>query len=152
MPDVVSPAVRSRMMAGIRSKDTKPELTIRRGLHRLGYRYRLHVKDLPGRPDIVLRKHKAVIFVNGCFWHQHDCHLFKWPKSRVEFWHLKISRNKSNDALAHQALRSLGWRQLIIWECALKGRTKLNLSSIIAIASKWLDSNSMMREIKGKQL
>lgn len=97
MADTVPPDVRSRMMAGIKAKDTKPELIIRRGLHAMGFRFRLHAKGLPGKPDLVLRKYRAVIFVNGCFWHGHECVLFKWPKSRADFWREKINRNRHND-------------------------------------------------------
>lgn len=127
LADVVSPATRSRMMSGIRGKDTKPELAIRRGLHALGFRYRLHARDLPGKPDIVLPRWRAVIFVHGCFWHGHDCHLFKWPKTRTEFWRQKITTNRQNDEKAVAALHAQGWRVLIVWECALKGRTRRNL-------------------------
>ena len=94
MNDVVDSATRSRMMSGIKGKNTKPELMVRSGLHRLGYRFRLHRKDLPGKPDLVFAKHRAVIFVHGCFWHYHDCHLFKMPSTRREFWETKIGRNR----------------------------------------------------------
>src|SRR3546814_5787277 len=97
MTDIVSPAKRSQMMSGIRGKDTKPELLVRRALHAKGFRFRLHVKDLPGRPDIVLRKHQAVVLVHGCFWHGHDCRYFKPPSTRPEFWLAKIGRNRAND-------------------------------------------------------
>lgn len=90
MADVVTPEKRSKMMSGIQGKNTKPELTIRKGLHALGFRYRLHGKTLPGKPDLVFPKYKAVIFIHGCFWHAHHCHLFKWPSTRVDFWQEKI--------------------------------------------------------------
>ena len=93
MADVVDRKTRSRMMSGIRGKNTRPELLIRKGLHARGFRFRLHDKRLPGKPDLVLPKYSAVIFVHGCFWHGHDCHLFKWPQSRREFWRKKITRN-----------------------------------------------------------
>ncbi len=91
MPDVVSRAKRGEMMSGIRGKNTKPELVIRSALHRAGYRFRLHTRSLPGKPDLVLPKYRAAIFVNGCFWHGHDCHLFKWPGTRKDFWRAKIT-------------------------------------------------------------
>jgi len=138
MPDVVSKAKRSEMMAGIRGKDTKPELIIRRGLHALGYRFRLHRKDLPGRPDIVLPKHRAVIFINGCFWHGHDCHLFKWPRTREEFWREKIGTNRKRDAKARDALRTAGWRCLVIWECALTGKYRRDPDTLLAQTSTWI--------------
>ena len=121
MTDVVSPQVRSRMMSGIRGKNTRPELLIRRRLHRLGYRYRLHSSKLPGKPDLVFPRYRAVIFVNGCFWHGHDCHLFKWPSSRAEWWRAKITRTRATDAASRKALAQAGWRILDVWECALKG-------------------------------
>lgn len=139
MADVVSVAVRSRMMAGIRGKNTKPELTIRRGLHSLGFRYILHDKRLPGKPDLVLPKHRAVIFVHGCFWHGHDCHLFKWPKTRKGFWRKKIERNREIDEDAIAALAATGWRCCIVWECALKGRTRLIGGDVIRTIAGWLN-------------
>lgn len=120
MADVVSTAKRSEMMAGIRSKDTKPEMLIRRGLHERGYRFRLHRKDLPGKPDIVLPKYGAAIFVNGCFWHGHDCHLFKWPKTREAFWRVKICGNVARDRAKTQALKVDGWKVGVLWECAVR--------------------------------
>ncbi|MCL4672510.1 MAG: DNA mismatch endonuclease Vsr [Sphingomonadaceae bacterium] len=120
MADVVAPDVRSRMMAGIRRTNTKPELMVRRALHARGFRYRLHARNLPGKPDIVLPKYRAVIFVNGCFWHGHNCHLFRWPKTREAFWREKIERNIAKDEAAISKLEALGWRVATIWECALK--------------------------------
>lgn len=117
-------------MAGIRGKDTKPELQIRKFLHRAGFRFRLHVKDLPGKPDIVLPRYKMAIFIHGCFWHCHDCHMFKWPKSRGRFWRTKLIRNQENDKKQLAALRSAGWRVLVVWECALKGKERLNESNL----------------------
>ena len=137
------------MMAGIKGRDTKPELMIRRGLHALGFRYRLHVSSLPGKPDIVLRKYRAVILVNGCFWHRHECHLFKWPSTRREFWHEKLERNVEVDRRSISALRDTGWRVLVIWECALKGRTRLALDEVVRRTSNWLLSDSAWEEISG---
>ncbi len=122
MVDVVSKAKRSEMMAGIRGKDTRPEMLIRRGLHAMGYRFRVHRRDLPGNPDIVLPKYRAVIFVHGCFWHGHDCHLFKWPKTRAAFWREKIGGNVRRDSLALVSLKERGWRVHTVWECELKGK------------------------------
>lgn len=150
LADVVSPATRSRMMSGIRGKDTKPELAIRRGLHALGFRYRLHVRNLPGKPDIVLPRWRAVIFVHGCFWHGHDCHLFKWPRTRTEFWRQKITTNRQNDEKAVAALHAQGWRVLIVWECALKGRTRRNLDETISSIAIWLRSGRSSRKIRGR--
>ena len=97
MVDVVDTATRSRMMAGIRGTNTKPELLLRKGLHAQGFRFRLHSTGLPGKPDIVLPRHHAVVFAHGCFWHGHNCHLFKWPSTRPEFWQAKIERNREVD-------------------------------------------------------
>lgn len=139
MADVVDPATRSRMMSGIRGKNTKPELMIRKALHARGFRYRLHC-DLPGRPDICLPKHRAVIFVQGCFWHGHDCHLFKWPSTRPEFWREKIGRNREVDRAAADGLLATGWRVAIVWECALKGREKKTLAAVTDGLVDWLRS------------
>ncbi len=149
MPDVVTPEVRSRMMAGIRGKNTKPELTLRRGLHAAGFRFRLHDRTLPGKPDIVFPKYRAVLFAHGCFWHGHDCHLFKWPSSRPDFWRTKIYRNREVDALASIALQEAGWRQGIVWECALKGKARLSIETVIADCATWLRSDIPFFEIRG---
>lgn len=146
MTDVVDPETRSKMMSGIRGKDTLPELEIRRQLHQRGFRYRLHDKKLPGTPDIVLKKYNAIIFIHGCFWHRHNCHLFKWPKTRPEFWKQKINRNHENDIKALENLQFLGWRVCIVWECSIKGASK-NISMISESIVRWLKSNKSMLEI-----
>jgi DNA mismatch endonuclease, patch repair protein len=149
MADVVSREVRSRMMAGIRGKNTKPEMIIRRGLHAKGFRYLLHDKRLPGKPDLVFPGHRAVIFVHGCFWHGHDCHLFKWPGTRKGFWRKKIERNREIDESALAALRKSGWRCGAVWECAIKGRTRSSESKIIQKLETWLRSSTRKIELKG---
>ncbi|MBE70086.1 MAG: very short patch repair endonuclease [Thalassospira sp.] len=149
--DIVSPATRSRMMSGIRSKNTKPEQVIRSALHREGFRFRLHRKDLPGHPDLVLPRYKAIVFVHGCFWHGHDCHLFRLPSSRQEFWNEKIGKNRARDQEQHAALLEAGWRIATIWECALKGRTRLPLSEVVTACSFWLKSDKQILEIKGNE-
>jgi DNA mismatch endonuclease (patch repair protein) len=148
MTDVVDPDTRSRMMSGIRGKNTKPELVLRKELHKSGYRFRLHDKNLPGKPDIVLRKYNAVIFINGCFWHRHECHLFKWPKTRPEFWREKINKNHENDKQALKNLATQGWRVCVVWECALKGKSK-DLPSVINKITKWLPGKTKFLEIAG---
>ena len=148
MADVVDPATRSRMMSGIRGKNTKPELLIRKALHARGFRYRLHC-DLPGKPDICLPKHRAVIFVHGCFWHGHDCHLFKWPSTRPEFWRAKIGRNGEVDRAVESRLSDDRWRVAVIWECALKGRERLPLEDVISTCANWLRSDRMRLEVRG---
>lgn len=125
-------------MAAIRGADTKPELIIRRGLHTRGFRYRLHDRKLPGRPDLVFPKYNAVILVNGCFWHGHRCALFKWPKSREEFWRAKIEGNLGRDKRNIVQLSTAGWRVGIVWECALKGKFRLPHGDFFARLSEWL--------------
>lgn len=149
MSDIVSPKDRSRMMAGISSKDTQPELIVRKGLHARGLRYRLYDKRLPGKPDMVFTRFKAIIEINGCFWHAHNCHLFKWPSSRKKFWREKISSNKKRDARNHKALEKAGWRVLTIWECALKGRARRPLKHVVDMAAEWLKSGYGSVKIEG---
>ena len=149
MADIVPPSVRSRMMSGIRGKNTRPEILVRKALHALGYRYRLHDRMLPGKPDIVLRKYNAVIFIHGCFWHGHDCHLFKWPKTREDFWREKIEGNRENDRKIREELLAKGWRILEIWECSLKGRTSLSPDEVISQADEWLKGSSGFEKIRG---
>jgi DNA mismatch endonuclease, patch repair protein len=136
MADIVSVDVRSRMMSGIRSRDTKPEIFLRRALHARGFRYKLHDRSLPGTPDMVFPKWKAVIFVNGCFWHAHDCPSFRWPKTREDFWRQKIGRNVANDESHKLRLREQGWRIGIVWECAIKNR--IRKGQIAGEISSWL--------------
>jgi len=135
-------------MSGIRGKNTRPELLIRKALHARGFRYRLHC-DLPGKPDICLPKHRAVIFVHGCFWHGHDCHLFKWPSTRPEFWKAKIGRNREVDCAADERLSTAGWRVATIWECALKGRSRLALDDVVQRCADWLISDHERLMIRG---
>ena len=121
MADIFSTEQRSRLMSLIRGKDTKPEMIVRRYLFSRGFRYRLHGKKLPGRPDLVLRRHRTVVFVHGCFWHGHygrPC--FKMPKSRTEWWEAKIARNAARDAFNRHQLAATGWRVVVVWECALR--------------------------------
>ncbi len=148
--DVVNKQKRSEMMSGIKGKDTRGELAIRKGLHKLGFRYQLHRKDLPGKPDLVFPKYNAVIFVNGCFWHAHNCHLFKWPSSRPEFWQEKISNNKIRDTNNLNKYIDIGWKVLTIWECSLKGKTRRNLNEVINTAANWLLYDSQNAEIEGR--
>lgn len=149
MADIVAAEVRSRMMSGIRGTNTKPELLLRKGLHAMGFRFRLHDRSLPGKPDIVLPRYNAVIFAHGCFWHGHDCHLFKWPSTRPEFWQAKIARNRAVDERTDAALTEAGWRQAIVWECALKGKTRLPLEDVIQSCAEWLRSDQPRLEIRG---
>src|SRR5690606_37139335 len=123
MTDIVSPVVRSRMMSRVRGKHTLPELIVRRALHSAGYRFRLHKRELPGNPDIVLRRRKVAIFVHGCFWHRHPgCRFATTPATRPDFWKDKFEKNVLRDGDARDALRLAGWRVLTCWECATKDR------------------------------
>lgn len=123
MIDVVAPEIRSRMMASIKSRNTRPEMQVRRHLHALGFRYRLHRKGMPGKPDIVLPKYQIAIFIHGCFWHGHrGCRFATVPATRTEFWMAKISANQERDATAVSRLRERGWRIATIWECALRAK------------------------------
>lgn len=127
MSDIMSTAARSRLMASIRGKDTRPEMIVRRYLHAVGLRYRLHDRRLPGRPDLVLKRHKVAIFVNGCFWHRHcGCVLATEPSSNVAFWAAKFEANVSRDARSQAALAKLNWTSLIIWECETKNSENLD--------------------------
>ena len=133
MADVHTKEIRSYNMSRIKGKNTKPEMLVRRFLHANGYRYRLHDKNLPGKPDIVLPKYKTVIFVHGCFWHGHkNCKYFVVPKTRTEWWLNKINGNIANDAKAAKALKKEGWKIINLWECNLKpAKIKKTLSKLI---------------------
>jgi DNA mismatch endonuclease (patch repair protein) len=138
MADVVPPDVRSRMMAGIRNKNTRPELAIRKALHRKGLRYRLHAKDVPGKPDILFPRYRAAVLVHGCFWHGHDCALFRLPENRREFWKAKIERNQERDRVVLDRLAAAGWRTLTIWECSIRGRSAIGLEETVLRAADWI--------------
>ena len=131
--DRLSKEQRHRNMAAIHNKDTKPEVMVRKFLFSRGFRYRLNHPQLPGKPDIVLRKYKTCIFINGCFWHGHDgCKYFVIPKTRTEFWHAKIERNKERDSENKQQLASMGWHCITIWECQLKPKVReVTLESLL---------------------
>lgn len=125
MTDRLTPYQRHVCMSHIRGKNTKPELIVRRFLHANGYRFRIHVKRLPGTPDIVMRKYRVAIFVNGCFWHGHDgCHLYVLPKSNTEFWQSKVLRNKERDQQTYVQLKAMGWHVIRIWECQLSPKLR----------------------------
>lgn len=130
--DIISPERRSALMSRIKEKNTDIELTVRRGLHALGFRFRLGGAGLPGRPDIVLPKHRTVVFVNGCFWHGHDCHLFRLPKTRPEFWQAKIDGTCVRDERGTFALEQLGWHPEVVWECELRNQSEAQQSAVIA--------------------
>lgn len=131
MVDTLTPAQRSERMSRVRGKDTRPEMRVRRLIHGMGYRYRLHARDLPGRPDIVFRPRRKVIFVHGCFWHRHPdpaCKLARMPKSRLEFWEPKLRGNRERDERNQARLREMGWDVMIVWECLTRDAEELKMN------------------------
>lgn len=149
MADIVPAEVRSRMMSGIRGRDTKPEMLLRRGLHAMGFRFRVSDRKLPGSPDIVFPRYRAVLFAHGCFWHGHDCHLFRLPGTRREFWQAKIEGNRVRDEATEERLADAGWRVLTVWECALRGRARRPLDEVLADCAAWLRSDALQGMIRG---
>lgn len=138
------------MMSGIRGKNTAPEILIRKSLFSRGYRYRLNLRNLPGSPDIVLPKYHAVIFVHGCFWHGHRCPFFRIPATRSEFWNKKIEDNRKRDHNSEMELLNSGWRVCTIWECAIKGKTRLSrLPELIDTVENWLRTGEQRIEFSG---
>ncbi|HZY61275.1 MAG TPA: very short patch repair endonuclease [Edaphobacter sp.] len=152
MTDVLTTEQRRLNMSRIRGKDTKPEMLLRRALHARGFRFRLHRRDLPGRPDLVFPQFHSVIFVNGCFWHGHDCPLFKLPATRTGFWAAKIEGNKKRDCRALEDLAISGWRTLVLWECALKGPKREHMDLIADRVANWLTDVAMSNLSIGSSL
>lgn len=151
MVDVVDKATRSRMMAGIRGRNTKPERVLRRALHARGFRYRLHAKNVPGRPDLVLPKYRAAVFVHGCFWHRHEgCRYTTSPATRSEFWQAKFSANVVRDIAVRDSLLESGWRVATVWECAL--RQPEQVEAVTAVLSKWLRNGIDMIELGEREI
>ena len=150
MTDVLTPEQRRLNMSRVRSKNTKPEMLLRNGLHGRGYRYCLHQPNLPGCPDLVFPRCHAVIFVHGCFWHGHGCRLFRLPETRTEFWKKKISANIDRDRNARRVLLQSGWRMLTIWECALRGSLRLGLDNVLKIAENFLRGRNKLTRVTGK--
>lgn len=137
-------------MAAIRSSNTKPELIVRKLLHATGFRYRLHRRDLPGKPDLTLAKWNALIEVHGCFFHAHDCHFVKKrPAENAGFWEKKLSGNAERDRRNAEAVAALGWRRLVIWQCAITGKTRLDPVELITRISGWLCGTDNIGEIRG---
>jgi DNA mismatch endonuclease (patch repair protein) len=138
MGDIVDQETRSRMMSGIRAKNTRPELFLRKGLHALGFRYRLHVPNIPGKPDIVFSKYEAIVVVHGCYWHGHNCRYFKWPKSNQDFWKEKITSNKTRDLRDLKMQQQLGWRVLVVWECAVRRSLRECDFDVVDLVAQWI--------------
>lgn len=149
MADIIDSASRSRLMARIGSKNTKPETMLGKALFAEGLRYRKNVKGLPGSPDLVFRKFSAAVFVHGCFWHGHDCDLFRLPMTRPEFWSKKIRSNRVRDERAIDALREMGYRPAVVWECAIRGTGKLSLEACARITSDWIKSDREFLDLRG---
>ncbi|TVR50592.1 MAG: DNA mismatch endonuclease Vsr [Rhodobacteraceae bacterium] len=146
MADIVDSQTRSRMMSGIRGKDTRPELALRRALYARGFRYRLHARGIAGRPDLVLKKYRAIIFVHGCFWHRHEgCRLATTPATRPEFWADKFAANVTRDRFVQECLLAEGWRVATIWECALRKPQMVDAAA--EFVSDWLFSGGNRLEI-----
>ena len=148
MPDIVSAATRSRMMSGIRRSNTKPERIVRSALHARGFRFRLQSSIVPGHPDLVLPRYRAAVFVHGCFWHGHDCPLFRLPVTRRFFWEEKINRNRSRDRDVKQAVLAIGWRHLVIWECGLRGSAPGALDLLADRAAAWISSSAVECDLR----
>lgn len=140
-------ATRSRMMSGIQDKNTQPEILIRKALHSRGFRFRLHVKHLPGKPDLVLPKYKAAVFVHGCFWHGHTCRYFKIPQTRPHFWLEKIGKNQIRDRSQEVALMGRGWRVLVVWECAVRSMKREKNLLLIDLIEEWLINGNEYSQI-----
>jgi DNA mismatch endonuclease, patch repair protein len=150
MADVHSTKIRSKNMSAIKGLNTKPEILIRRMLHARGFRYRLHNKHLPGNPDLIFPRYRAVIFVHGCFWHVHECPIFRWPSTRTEWWKEKLLGNKARDEKNLERLLDSEWRVCIVWECSLKGKYKLTEESLADQISSWLDSDRQFLILEGE--
>jgi DNA mismatch endonuclease (patch repair protein) len=152
LTDVVDVATRSRMMSGIKGKNTSPEILIRKALHARGFRFRIHAKGLVGKPDLSFPKYRAVVFVNGCFWHGHDCRYFKLPQTRSEFWLAKITGNKERDIRSQKTLLAKGLRVLIVWECAVRLAKRDHGMILADIISEWLKSDCKFLDVSESYL
>lgn len=150
MADVVTIGKGSEMMSRIRGKDTAIEIKIRKGLFNAGFRYRLHNRLLAGKPDLTFAKYKAVVFINGCFWHFHDCYLFKLPETRTAFWISKLESNRDRDQKNIQILLNGGWRVLVVWECSIRGKYRKDLNYIVEVITDWLKSDTNFLVLKGE--
>ena len=150
MVDTLSPEQRRLCMSRIAGKNTKPELVIRKALFRQGFRYKLHDKNLPGKPDLVFPEYNAVIFIHGCFWHGHNCDLFNWPTTNTKFWRKKITGNREADLKNYNYLKKEGWYILTIWGCALKGKKKKPLNKIVKSVESWLLYETRNKTIRGQ--
>ena len=149
--DVLTPEQRRRTMSKIRAKNTSLEVLLRQGLHSHGLRYRLHQRNLPGSPDVVFRRFRTALFVHGCFWHAHNCSLFKLPETRRDFWKAKMLSNSERDSRSIHALRSSGWRVVVVWECALRGRGRPDINRVVTKIETFLIGKRDFLEIMGAE-
>jgi DNA mismatch endonuclease, patch repair protein len=151
--DILSPEERSKVMSRIRGKNTKPEQVIRRGLFAKGFRFRLHDRRLPGKPDLVFPRYRTVIFVNGCFWHGHDCSLFRRPSTNSEFWDAKIQRNRDNDLKNVALLVERGWKVINLWECAIRGKKSQDVAAVLEALAERIgkDFTEKISSVAGSQ-
>jgi len=150
MADVHTKKIRSKNMAAIKGKNTKPEIKIAKALRKRKIKFKTHIKELPGNPDFVLKDFGAVIFVQGCFWHEHNCHLFHWPKTRKKFWEEKIHKNLLRDRKNERLLKQDGWWVLKIWECTLKGKKKMDFDVLMDRVENWIKCEERNKTISGK--
>lgn len=151
MADVHDRATRRRNMQAIRHKNTKPEMQIRKALFQEGFRFRLHLKQLPGKPDLTFKKHSGVIQIHGCYWHFHGCHLSKIPETDSAWWYEKLQTTRIRDQRNRTALAEAGWRVCEVWECALRGKTRRNLSDVVSQIKNWLNSDLDYLKIAGER-
>jgi len=153
LADIISPEQRSALMSRIRGKNTKPEQLVRRGLFSKGFRFRLHDTKLSGKPDLVFPKYRTVLFVNGCFWHGHNCILFRMPSTNRAFWETKIKRNRENDASNIALLAAEGWKVITLWECAIRGKDDQDVSTVLDLLAELIRENSTEKvmSIAGQQ-
>jgi len=149
MADVFNRKKRSEVMASITSKDTAIEVKFRKALHRKGFRYGLHNKSLPGKPDLVFRKYRAVAFIHGCFWHGHSCELYKLPATNTSYWKQKALRNQQRDQEMIDLLLAKGWRVMVVWECSMRGKSRLEFDALISSFEDWLFGETKFFEIRG---
>jgi DNA mismatch endonuclease, patch repair protein len=150
MPDVLTSEQRRLNMSRIRGRNTKPEILLRRGLHAKGLRFRLYRKDLPGSPDLTFPRFHAVIFVHGCFWHGHGCHLFHWPSTNKVFWRQKVGRNIKRDEEVLETLTAERWRVCEVWECALRGSGRMEIEPLLSMIKRWLHGKAGRLSIPDK--
>lgn len=149
MVDVLTPEQRRHNMSRIRGRDTKPEMLLRRGLHAAGLRFRLHARDLPGRPDLVFPRFRAAVLVHGCFWHGHGCPMCRLPATRPDFWARKLEGNRARDRRTGEALARSGWRVMIVWECSLRGPARQPLGEVLAQCAGFIRNGEQQAELGG---